>query len=284
MTKKWIEVNDSSSGQYSVNKNIRSKKSLLRSNLCDHSDAYIVVKAKINLLAAAANENVKVEKNVILKNNTSFRSYISKINSTLIDSVEDLDIVMQKYNLLEYSQNYSMTSGSLRNYYRGKIDNINDNALDGKSFKYKTKIVGKTQARPGSEGDTNRQAVPTLNVEVTIPFKYLSNFWRFVDLPLINCETELDLSWTKDCVLIEHHNNITGVNFMITSTKLDVPVGTLPINDNTKFLENIKQEFKITISWKKYRSELTTQTKNNNLDDLIDPTFRNINRLLILSF
>ena len=71
---------------------------------------------------------------------------------------------------------------------------------------------------------------------------------------------------------------------MITSTKLHVPVVALSINDNVKFLENIKQEFKRTISWKKYRSELTTQTKNNNLDYLIDPTFTNIDRLFVVSF
>ena len=95
-----------------------------------------------------------------------------------------------------------------------------------------------------------RPAVPTLNVEVTIALKYLCNFWRYLDLPLINCETELDLSWTKDCVLIEHHNSIIGVNFMITSTKLYVPVVILSINDNIKYLENVKQGFNRTISWR----------------------------------
>ena len=85
-----------------------------------------------------------------------------------------------------------------------------------------------------------------------MPLKYLWNFWRSLDLPLINCEIELDLSWTKESVLIEHNNNIAGVNFMITSTKIYVSVVTLSIN------ENIKQGFKRTISWNKYRSEITT--------------------------
>ena len=76
----------------------------------------------------------------------------------------------------------------------------------------------------------------------------------------------------------------TGATFQINNAKLYVPVVTLPINDNIKFLENTKQGFKVTISWNKYRSEITTQTKNNNLDYLIDPTFRNINRLFVLSF
>ena len=101
---------------------------------------------------------------------------------------------------------------------------------------------------------------------------------------LINCETEFDLSCTKDCTLIEHHNEITGGSFIITITKLYVPVVTLSIDDNIKFLENIKQGFKRRISWNKYRSEITSQTKNNNLDYLIDSTFRNINRLFVFSF
>ena len=125
---------------------------------------------------------------------------------------------------------------------------------------------------------------PILNIEVTIPFKYLSNFLRSLDLPLINCEIEPDLSWTKVCVLIEQNNNITSVNLVITSTKLYIPVVTLSINDNSKFLQNIKQGFKRTISWNKCRSELATQPKNNNLNYLIGPTFRNINKLFVLSF
>ena len=71
---------------------------------------------------------------------------------------------------------------------------------------------------------------------------------------------------------------------MINSCKIYVPVVTLSISTNMKFLENIKQGFKRTISWNKYRSEITTQPKNNNLDYLIDSTFRNINRLFVLSF
>ena len=95
---------------------------------------------------------------------------------------------------------------------------------------------------------------------------------------------ELDLSWKKDCVLIEQNNNIIRLNFMITSTKLYVPVFTLSINDNINFLENIMQGFKRVISWNKYRSEIIKQTKSNNLDYLVDPTFRNVNRLFFLSF
>ena len=102
-----------------------------------------------------------------------------------------------------------------------------------------------------------------------MPLRYFSNCWRFLDLPLINWWIELDLLWTKNCVLTENYNNNTGVNFMITSTKLYVPAVTLSINDNVKFLKDVKEGFKRTIYWNKDRSKITTQTKNNNLDYLI---------------
>ena len=104
-------------------------------------------------------------------------------------------------------------------------------------------MLGKTEAQPGNERDADRSAKATPNVEFTIPLTYRSNFWRFLDLPLINCEIEFDLSCTKECVLIEHHNNITGVNVIIASNKLYVPVAILSINDNIKFFKNIKQRF-----------------------------------------
>ena len=91
----------------------------------------------------------------------------------MIENAEDLDIFMRMYNLLEYSQNYSMTLGSLWNYYRDKIDDVYDNAPDGKSFAYKIKIVGSTPEKARNEGDENRPPIPILNFEVNIPLKYL---------------------------------------------------------------------------------------------------------------
>ena len=86
---------------------------MLRSDLCDYKYAYIVVKGTIDLLSTDANENDKAQKNFAIKNNAPFRSCISKINSTLIGNAKDLDVVILMYNLLEYSRNFSMTSGSL---------------------------------------------------------------------------------------------------------------------------------------------------------------------------
>ena len=143
----------------------------------------------------------------------------------------------------------------------------------------------------------------TWDAEVAVPLKYLTNFCRSFDLPLNNCEIELDFSWSKECLMSEvsikptvswnlNANpsvsdvaviQNTGATFQITNDKLYVSVVTLSINDNIKFLEDTKQGFKRSISWNKYRSEITTQPKNNNLDYPIDPTFRNINRLFVLS-
>ena len=129
----------------------------------------------------------------------------------------------------------------------------------------------------------------------------MSNIWRSLDLPSIDCEIDLDLTWSKYCVISEVSRKIREVDpnsdqltyevskatteskFQISIVKLYVPVVTLSINDNIKFLENINQEFKRTVSWNKYRCETTTKINNNNLDHLIDKRLRNINRLFVLS-
>ena len=119
--KKWIEVNDLSRDQYSPNKNIRFKTSMLRSDLFDYRDAYIVVKGIIAV--EGTNDANKRNKKLTLKNNTTFRSCISKINNTFIEYAEDLYIVMPMYNLLELSSSYCMTSEGLWNYYRDGVNN-----------------------------------------------------------------------------------------------------------------------------------------------------------------
>ena len=143
MTKKWIELNDLSSGQYSLNINMTFKTSMLRSNICDYRDAYIIKKGRITF---EGNNAAKVkDKTLILKNNATFRSCISKINNTFIDNSEDLDIVMPIYNLLQYSHNYSMASGSLWNYYRDEVnDDVNENNAANNRINNNKTITGKS--------------------------------------------------------------------------------------------------------------------------------------------
>ena len=140
-------------------------------------------------------------------------------------------------------------------------------------------------------GDNNR----TKDVEIAVPLKYLSNFWRTLDMPLINCEAYLTLTWSETCVLtnkatrndvpgVDTINNPTGATFKIKNTKLYVPVVTLSAENDNKLLEKLKTGFKRTITWNKYGSEMSNQTIKNNLNYLIDPTFTNVNRLFLLSY
>ena len=116
MTRKRIKINNLSNGQYSVRKNLRFQTLILRSDLCNYSDAYIVVKGKITV--EGTNDANKRNKNLNFKNDAPFRSCISKVNNTFIDNGDDLHIAMPMYNLLEFSDNYSMASGSFWNYYK----------------------------------------------------------------------------------------------------------------------------------------------------------------------
>ena len=198
ITKKWIEVQIQSGNTYNTSKPIRFKTSVLKSDLCDYSDAYVSVKGKITV--TNRNDNANFNKELTLKKNAPFISCISKINGELVENAEDLDIVMPMYNLLEYSKNYEKTSGSLFNYYRdepkehtiGAGNNaINISIRNSKSFDYKTKITGSLDAGEDEKED----------VKIAIPLKYLGNFWRSLDIPLINCEIILILSWYEKCVL-----------------------------------------------------------------------------------
>ena len=127
-TRNWAEINNDIRGAYSPNKQIRFKTPMLRSSLGDYSDAWILAKGNItvnNTAAEGANAN-NTNKKVIFKICSPFTSCISKINNIQIDIAEYIDIVMPMYNLIEYSDNYSKTSGSLRQYCKG-IPAVNDN-------------------------------------------------------------------------------------------------------------------------------------------------------------
>ena len=129
-TKNWVEINDEARGTYSHNKQIKFKTSMLRSSLCDYSDAYILVKGNISVNNTAADGAAanNTNKKVIFKNCASFTNCISKLNKTQIDNAEYIDIVMPIYNLIEYSDNYSKRSGSLWKYCKEipAVDNNED--------------------------------------------------------------------------------------------------------------------------------------------------------------
>ena len=113
---------------------------------------------------------------------------------------------------------------------------------------------------------------------------YLSNFWRTLEMPLINCEVNLILTWSSTCVLVATGNANQAVTFAITDKKLYVPVVILSTQENTKFLQQLKSVFKRIINWNKYLSKPELLAQNPNLNHLVEPSFQGVNRLFVLAF
>ena len=240
-------------------------------------------------------------------------SCITRINGKLTKDADDLDVVMPMYNLLEYSKNYRKTTGSLHNYYRDELDDDadlnnhpNNNVVSSSAFQYKSKLLGNTYnvnstndpavaggARPANPNyDANRSGIR--KVILIVPLKHLRNFWRALNMPLFTCEVSLELKWDTNCVItsdqvgqsLDGGNTAapTGATFTINNCKLYVPVVTLSKDDEIKLLTNLKSGFTREIKWNKYRSQMSTEAANNNLNILIDPTFTNVNILFILAY
>ena len=279
---------------------------MLRSNLCDYEDAYILVKGTVTvngIVNGVENEINRRYRPLILKNNAPFVSCITRINRELIEDADDLDIVMPMYNLLEYSKTYRKTIGLLYNYYRDELNDdanlnnfANNNVFSSNAFKYKTKITGNTYNIGADEAGYDANKVGTQKIELAIPLKYLGNFWRALNMPLNSCEVSLELKWNKSCIITSLQEvqidagppavnaTPTGASLAINDCKLYIPVVTLSKDDKIKLLTNLKSGFTREIIWNKYRSQMTTEAINNNLNILIDSTFTNVNRLFVLAY
>ena len=244
---------------------------MLKSSLCDYNDAYSLVKGRITIIGvgadAVARQADERDKGVAFKNCTPFTNCISEINNTQVDNAKDIDIVMPMYNLKEYSDNYAKTTGSLWQYFRDEPD---DNLDDSESFKSKIKITGKTPNNANVK-----------DVEIMVPLKHLTNFWRTLEMPLINCEVNLILTWSSTCVIT---NSNGARRSAITDTKLYVPLVTLSTQENTKLLQQLKSDFKRVINWNRYLSKPELLAQNPNLNYLVEPSFQGVNRLFVLTF
>ena len=192
-----MEINDESREAYNVNGQIKFKTTMLNSSLCDYSDSYLLLKGTVYSTGIAAAPN-NSNKKVMFKNCAPITNSISEINNTQVDSAKDIDIVMPMHNLIEYSNNYSNTAISLRQYCKDitalyNNGNIVDfNGTDAtESFNSKAKIRGQTE---------NDEEID--NVEIMLPLKYLSNFWRILKMPLNNCVVNLILTWSANCVIV----------------------------------------------------------------------------------
>ena len=201
---------------------------VLKPNLCDYAEAYILIEGTIR--AAAANANTRLA----LKNCAPFTKCNLEINDEHVDTAENLDITMPMYNLIEYSDKYQDSSATLYQYKREEPPEANAianlTADNSSSFKYKVSLLG----NPVLDGNITKRSV-----KVVVPLQYLSNFFRSLEMPLINCKIKLNLTWKKECVLSNQAGNAV---FIINDTKMYVPVVTLSKGDKD-FIEQQNKGF-----------------------------------------
>ena len=265
-TKKWYIIDSESKGNYSHENPTKFLTNSLESSICDYSDAYILVTG--NIAVAGADDNTKVA----FKNCSPFRKCRTEINETFIDETEHINIAMPMYNLIEYSDNYSDTSGSLWQFKRDEMEGNVDLSVDANnipnnssSYKYKSSFI------------TDRNGV-----KIAVPLKHLSNFWRSLEILLINCKVELSLSWNENCILTSLAGNST---FTITDAKLYVPVVTLSIEDNAKLTKLLSDGFKRSVYWNKYKLiRNKTYNQNDYIRELLDASYQALKRLFVLAY
>ena len=272
--------NDENNTNYVVNKDtgennpdtIKFNTRILKPNLCDDAEAYILVDGTIR--AAAANNNTRLA----LKNCAPFTKCNLEIYDEHVDTAENLDIVMPMYNLIEYSDNYQDSSAILYQYKRDELpedDAVADLTADNSSsFKYKINLLG----NPVVANNVARR-----NVKVLVPLKYLSNFFRSLEMPLINCKIKLNLTWKKECALSTDAGEAV---FIINDTKLDVPVVTLSKEDNKDFIEQQNKGFQRSIYWNEYKTKEINEDADANVFKYInlDPSFQGVNRLFAMAY
>ena len=260
--RKWYVINDinntSYGGQNSNNPTtVKFETKVLKPNLCDYSDAYILVTGQITVGQGNA------QTGVAFKNCAPFTECTVQINDEHIERAENLDIITAMYNLIEYSNNYQDSSATLYQYKRDEPpDDIDDNITvnNSTSFTYKADLLGAT-----ASVDANNAADPNRkidNTKIVVPLKYVSSFFRSLEIPLINCKVHLELTWKKDCLM---YTSAGDTKFQIQDTKLYVPVVTLSKNDNKDFIEQQSKGFKRSIYWNDYKSDVKRYTANDVL-------------------
>ena len=222
---------------------------------------------------------------VTFKNFAPFKDCRTEINDTFGDYGDFINIALPMYNLIEYSDNYSDSSGSLWSFKRDdRANNANvTNDDNAPSFKYKASIIGNTEDNGRKNG-----------VKIAVPLKYLSNFWRSLEMPLINCKVELSLKWVENCVLttaaIGANATATGADsatFEIADTKLSVPVVTLSTEDNVKL---VKQLNEIPVYWSKYKVidikvvEIAAANEEKHIREQLDSRYQGVKRFFVLAY
>ena len=272
-TRNWYIVNDHNNGNYSQSDDVRSivkfDTEIVRPFLCDYFDAYILVTSNIKV------QNGNDVTRVAIKNCHPFTRASFKLNNEQVDTADNLDLKMNLYNMLEYSDNYADTSGSLYQYKRPEPRDANGNVVNLattlSSFQYQSGLVQKQLTTPNSE-NVPANIVPNFanahriwkNIKIVVPLKYISNIFRNLQLPLINTKCYMELNWTKYSVLCNQNQNSI---FQITKSELYILVVTLNTENNNKLSELLSKGFERTIAWNEYKSKLEriTITQNYNM-------------------
>ena len=276
---KWYIINDENNTSYGVNKDtgadnpdtIKYDTRVLKPNLRDYAEAYILVDGTIRAT------NAVNATRLALKNCAPFTKCNLEINDEHVDTAENLDIVMPMYNLIEYSDNYQDSSATLCQYKRDEPPEddavANLTANNSNSFKYKVKLLGNIPQLAADDARVGR-----LNVKIVVPLNYLSNFFRSLEMPLINCKIKLNLTWKKECVL---STDAGDAIFIINDTKMYIPVVTLSKEDNKDFIEQQNKGFQRSIYWNEYKTKELTENADANVFKYInlDPSFQGVNRL-----
>ena len=279
-TKKWHIINDENNTNYGVNKDtgadnpdtIKYDTRVLKPNLCDYAEAYILTDGTIR--AAAADANTRLA----LKNCAPFTKCNLEINDEHLDTAENLDITMPMYSLIEYSDNYQDSSATLYQYKRDEPpedDAVADLTADNSSsLKYKISLL----SNPVVANNIAR-----INVKVVVPLMYLSNFFRSLEMPSINCKIKLNLTWKKECVLSTDDGNAV---FIINDTKMYVPLVTLSKEDNEDFIEQRDKGLQRSIYWNEYKTKEINEDADANVFKYInlDPSFQGVNRLFVMAY
>ena len=214
---------------------------------------------------------------LVFRNCAPFEKCRTEINQTFVDETDFINITMPMHNFIEYSENYSDTSGSLWQFKRDEITNNADvtNDNNAPSFQYKANVISNTEVNGTKNG-----------VKIAVPLKYLSNFWRSLEMPLINCKVELSLKWYEKYLLTA----ATTATFRIIDAKLYVPIVTLSIEDNSKLTKLLNEGFKRPIYWNEYKVipnktvELATVNDVKYIRELLDSSWQGVKRLFVFAY
>ena len=283
-TKKWYVIDSKSKVNYSKDDPIQFLTKSLESSLCDYPEACILVTGNITVKRRNDADIDDVElgfiAQVLFKNCSPFKDCRTEINGTFVDNIDFINIAMPMDNLIEYSDIYSDTSGSLWDFKRDeKVDNedvTNDN--NPPSFKYKASIIGNTENNRTKNG-----------VKAAVRLKYLSSFWISLEMLLISRKVELSLNWTENCVLTTAAN-ANKVVFKITDAKLYVPIVTLSAEDNAKLSKLLSDWFKRTVYWNEYKVigneivEIAANNEEKDIRELLGSSCQGVKRLLDLAY